>query len=248
MNKIIIVPVSGGKDSTACLVKAILTCGINNVIAVFNDTGWEHPITYDYIQYLSKELNIKIHVTHGTKNGKDILSILKWRKKFPTSRARFCTQQLKQIPLRDFIYSTITYDNSYEVWLGMRADESIQRKNKYGDIKEDDIFDLDLITKGVYRKKVKNIVKARLPIVEWSTTDVFDYLTKNNIKANALYALGDNRVGCYPCLISSKSAMLKVANTEFGKERFLIIKRLEDELKIKFNGYDTESTCNLCNI
>ena len=37
MNKII-VPCSGGKDSTVCLVKAIETVGKSNVVAVFNDT------------------------------------------------------------------------------------------------------------------------------------------------------------------------------------------------------------------
>lgn len=43
----IIVSYSGGKDSTACLVLALQT-GLP-VIAMFNDTKWEHPLTYQYI-------------------------------------------------------------------------------------------------------------------------------------------------------------------------------------------------------
>ena len=51
--KKIIVPVSGGKDSTASLCLAIDKVGVKNVVPVFNDTGWEHPLTYEYLDYLN---------------------------------------------------------------------------------------------------------------------------------------------------------------------------------------------------
>lgn len=54
-----IVSVSGGKDSTATLLLAIVK-EVSNLQAVFADTGNEHPITYDYLNYLEKTLQITI--------------------------------------------------------------------------------------------------------------------------------------------------------------------------------------------
>ncbi len=50
-----IVSVSGGKDSTALLLLAIER-ETPNLQAVFADTGHEHSLTYEYIEYLSDEV------------------------------------------------------------------------------------------------------------------------------------------------------------------------------------------------
>jgi len=50
-----IVSVSGGKDSTALLLLA-LERQPDNLQAVFADTGNEHQITYDYVQYLNDKV------------------------------------------------------------------------------------------------------------------------------------------------------------------------------------------------
>lgn len=47
-----IISVSGGKDSTALLALAVVL-EAENMKAVFADTGHEHPITYEYVDYLS---------------------------------------------------------------------------------------------------------------------------------------------------------------------------------------------------
>ena len=54
-----IVSVSGGKDSTATLLLAIERL-VDNLQAVFADTGNEHPLTYEYIDYLEQTLGIAI--------------------------------------------------------------------------------------------------------------------------------------------------------------------------------------------
>lgn len=45
----IIVSVSGGKDSTAMLLKALEEHPREQIMPVFCDTGWEHPAVYEYL-------------------------------------------------------------------------------------------------------------------------------------------------------------------------------------------------------
>ena len=97
----IIVPVSGGKDSTASLILAIEEVGKELVIPVFNDTGWEHPLTYEYLEYLESHLDLKINRTIGgdRKDGtkaRTLPELIKSQGKFPFGLGRFCTTYLKQ--------------------------------------------------------------------------------------------------------------------------------------------------------
>ncbi len=55
-----VVSVSGGKDSLATLLIAILRFGLRNIIAIFCDTGNEHELTYKYLAYLEEKLGITI--------------------------------------------------------------------------------------------------------------------------------------------------------------------------------------------
>lgn len=55
-----VVSVSGGKDSTATLLLALERCPRDQVVPIFCDTGNEHHATYDYLEYLEQELDIRI--------------------------------------------------------------------------------------------------------------------------------------------------------------------------------------------
>jgi len=50
-----VLSISGGKDSTAMWIWAVKEMGVE-VIPVFADTGNEHPLTYEYIDYLESKL------------------------------------------------------------------------------------------------------------------------------------------------------------------------------------------------
>lgn len=50
-----VLSVSGGKDSAAMWILAVKELGLE-VIPVFADTGNEHPMTYEYVDYLEREL------------------------------------------------------------------------------------------------------------------------------------------------------------------------------------------------
>ena len=254
--KEIIVPVSGGKDSTACLVKALKENPGINVTPVFNDTGWEHPLTYEYLDYVESTLGITIKRTIGgqRKDGQQantLPNLIRAQGRFPFGLGRFCTTHLKQYALRDY-YKNYLYDGetNHEIWFGMRTDESGQRARKYAGITPDDIFDIGDLFPSRYSKKLRKTISARLPVVEWSTQQVFDYLEQNGIKKNPLYDEGTNdRVGCYPCMLAGKKVQKRMFATEFGKVRLKQIRELEEEIGQKYEMFDTDQgSCGVCKI
>ncbi len=86
----VVVPVSGGKDSQACLKLACQEYGSESVIGIFNDTGWEHPLTYSHVDRIGFLYGIEIVHTIGSVE-KEILKA----GMFPNSFSRFCTDRLK---------------------------------------------------------------------------------------------------------------------------------------------------------
>ena len=252
----ILVPMSGGKDSTASLILALNNNPKDNIVAVFNDTGWEHPLTYEYLEYLKKRLSIEIHSTKGGKRrdgqkATTLPELIKAQGRFPFGLGRFCTTHLKQYALKDF-YKDKVYDGetTYEFWFGMRTQESGQRARKYGDMTGLDVYDMEDVFPRRYNKKLKSTIKVRLPIVDWSEDEVFQYLKDNKVKRNPLYDEGTNdRVGCYPCMLANKKVQTRMLATEVGQERLKIIQQLEKDTGTKYEMYDTDQgSCELCKI
>jgi 3'-phosphoadenosine 5'-phosphosulfate sulfotransferase (PAPS reductase)/FAD synthetase len=247
----ILVPVSGGKDSQVCMLLAIDKVGIDNVIPVFNDTGWDHPLTYEHIQYMQKFIGKEIHSTSGGKRGKNLVDLIKDVGKFPFGRGRFCTMYLKQYALRDW-YKDNLFDGEtqYEFWFGMRTQESGQRARKYAGLTSDDLFDMEDLFPSRYNKKLRATIQVRLPVVEWSEDKIFTYLKTHGMAKNPLYDEGTNdRVGCYPCLLAGKKVQEKMFATKVGQERLKVIKQLEVEIGQKYEMYDTDQgSCEICKI
>lgn len=250
----IIVPISGGKDSTSCLVMAIKEG--HNVFPVFNDTGWEHPITYEYLNYLENKLCIKIDRTIGGKrrngdNCETLPNLIRAQGRFPFGLGRFCTTYLKQYALRD-VYKNHYYDGktNYRFWFGMRQKESIQRSIRYSGISNKSLFDINDIFPSRYNKKLRTTIQVRMPIITWETEEVFKYLENMGINKNPLYDEGTNdRIGCYPCLLAGKKVQKKMFATKFGQERLKIIKQLEKEIGQKYEMFDTDQgSCEICKI
>ena len=51
----IIVPVSGGKDSTAALILALQSFDKDKIIPLHYYTGFDHPKTYEYLDYIEEK-------------------------------------------------------------------------------------------------------------------------------------------------------------------------------------------------
>lgn len=225
MKKLCVVSMSGGKDSTATALVAI-EAGVDARF-VFADTGHEHQMTYDYLEYLRGRLGIEIEVVRADFADKVIhkrdvvrgkwvndgavtaeqaekicellvptanpfLDLCLWKGRFPSTRARFCSSELKHEPLDRRMIEIIKQGHEIESWQGVRADESLNRRDlperERGEIYE------------IYR-----------PILKWSAEQVFDFHAKHDVKPNPLYSLGMGRVGCMPCIHARKGELAEIS-------------------------------------
>ena len=81
----IIVSFSGGKDSQACLIQAAKQYGADKIEAVFCDTGWEHPDTYQHITDVCKQMGVRITTLKPEFN---FIEICKKYRRFPEEYVR----------------------------------------------------------------------------------------------------------------------------------------------------------------
>ena len=104
----VIVSFSGGKDSLASLlwVRNNLT---KDFITVFCDTGWEHPLTYKYIEEVQEQLGLNL-ITVKSKKFNGMVDLTKKKSRWPSSQRRFCTSELKTIPMIDYILDEVNDD------------------------------------------------------------------------------------------------------------------------------------------
>lgn len=235
---------SGGKDSQASLIWAVKKYGKDNVVAVFCDTLWEHELTYKHIDYVVRDLDVQLITLKSV----GFLQLARQKKRFPSMMARFCTDHLKIRPFIDFLLDSVSTD--VIIVQGIRAQESQSRSRMYAQCSYFryyiEPFGHDKKGKAKthsYRKKDVLAWRAEFaddvirPVFEWSGQEVIDYILENNQKPNPLYYKGSQRVGCYPCVLSSQSALK--AHFENNPSLASEISELEDELQSPFFKWDT---------
>jgi len=197
-----LVSLSGGKDSTACLLWALDNLPKEDIVPYFIDTKWEHHSVYEYLDYLEKKLNITI-----VRIESEGMEALCERKKFmPNRMMRFCTHELKIIPSQKWLYDTyLSKGIDFINIVGVRREESKSRAN------EESFKIVDMKMKGI---KEKFKIKTLQPIVYWDTQKVFNYITKEHkLEVNALYKKGFTRVGVLPLYFCKKSGSFDVRAT-----------------------------------
>jgi len=220
----IVVPVSGGKDSQACLKLAMKTG--KKVLGLFCDTMYEHPITYQHVEKLKELYDVDILTI---KNGETPLDLSIKNGRFPSDAARFCTDKLKIRETRIFLDAYSQEHGEIEVWYGMRSDESSQRRKRYADKTCDMTFYPHELMPNKYPKKLGSRgVMFKLPILDWSSEEVFHWL---NGEHNPLYDNGFDRVGCFPCLAAGDKAKSKAfAFDTFGAKQRIDVKIVEKKI------------------
>lgn len=165
----------------------------------------------------------------------------------PTRIARYCCAVLKEKSTPNSVTA-----------LGVRREESIQRRSRsdfelrgrskakssgftfehtcevYEEAQtRDEIWDCRLITAA--KKNDELFVN---PIIDWKTSDVWDFIRENDIKYNPLYDKGYTRVGCVGCPMASRAEKAKeFADYPKFKENYIrtfdrmIARRKERDMK-----------------
>ena len=213
--------ISGGKDSAATGL-FLRELGIEYE-SIFCDTGWEHPDTYIYLREILPPVLGPIRWLTSKHGG--MIEHIRRKAMFPSRVRRWCTEELKAFPARDFFREIIAEElaNASPRWIvnvtGIRAAESRSR----GKLPEwerwgaDGRGDLPIL---VWR-----------PILRWSENDVIAIHKRHGLAPNPLYLRGASRVGCWPCIHARKSEIALVARED--PERIELIRAMESELTEK---------------
>jgi 3'-phosphoadenosine 5'-phosphosulfate sulfotransferase (PAPS reductase)/FAD synthetase len=241
-----IVTFSGGKDSLAALLW-VRNNFTKNFTTVFCDTGWEHPLTYKYIDEVKEKLNLDLVVLKSRKYD-GMIDLAKKKKRFPSTMARFCTSELKSIPMIDYLLDDVQDD--FIIVQGIRAAESQSRAKMSAQC---NYFKYYITPYGrdkngkdkfhTYRRKeILSFTKTHAtdvlrPVFDWSAQKVIDCILENGLEPNPLYRMGFKRVGCFPCIMCSNPEIYQVAQR--FPERITEIAEYEKEINSSFFGPDS---------
>lgn len=186
--KLYVASFSGGKDSTAMVLKLIQEKWPLDII-LFCDTGLEFPGMYKHIDQVEKDCGMKItrvksqydfdylltehkHIRGVRSNNIKILKGFGW----PISRMRWCTGWLKDEPIRKY-FKSIKGDYEVIQYIGVAADETKRLERA--------------------RHQARNKI---FPLVEWNMTeaDCLKFCIDRGYTWDGLYDQF-KRVSCWCC-------------------------------------------------
>ena len=138
-----------------------------------------------------------LEVLHPT--GNPFLDMCLVHGRFPSTRVRFCSNELKREPITQQVHEPIlSIGTDIVSWQGIRADESPARA-----------------LMPEHELKMTHSSGGELwnyrPIKSWSVDEVFAMHRRHGIDPNPLYKLGMGRVGCMPCIHSGKDELLEIS-------------------------------------
>lgn len=215
----IVCSVSGGKDSIA-MALWLKESGFeetNDIHYVYADTGWEHKELYSYIDnVVTPLLGDKFHRVMSKKYPGGMTDMVLQKGAFPSRMGRFCTEQLKKIPIRDYIRG-LGNDPLPINAVGIRAAESVARSK------------MDRWEPGSILGA--NLCDTWRPLITWVVQDVVDIHRRHSIQPCSLYLRdkhASERVGCWPCIMAKKSELLSLVKTD--PDRIVQIRSLEERV------------------
>ncbi len=246
--------VSTGKDSVGAFLWLLYESNwpLDRVIVSFCDTGNEDYYTYSFLDYLKE-----IHPISTIQPEMDFWELAKFKHRFPSRKARFCTQWLKIIPTREMILNLMRQGANVLLLTGVRKEEGRAHNNR-GNLPQfgwDDGLACD-VYRPIYLQSIEDmwtIAKKYLDLNQVlrmvSNDPYLDYaslrwqelykvkvdfknelsakIIKHSIPRNPLYDLGASRVGCFPCINSAKAELRAMDKYRPQRTEFLAEKELE---------------------
>lgn len=222
----VLVTFSGGKDSLAALLwtREHIT---KNFTTVFCDTGWEHPLTYEYIQRIADKLHLDL-VTLKSKKYDGMVDLARKKTRWPSTWARFCTEELKTKPMIDYVLDEVK--KNVLIVQGIRASESPSRAKMqaqctyfkyyfepYGYDKQGKPKKHSYRGREVRAFREKFADDLLRPVFDWSAKQVIDYILAAGLEPNPLYRMGYKRVGCWPCVMANQRDILNITRQSPGR-------------------------------
>ncbi|RLF24424.1 MAG: phosphoadenosine phosphosulfate reductase [Thermoprotei archaeon] len=168
---VVIIPWSGGKDSTATLVLALKVFG-QEVVPIFVDTGLEFEDVYHYIDKVAELLGVRYEVAQAHIDKA-------WAERgyeLPTRENRWCTK----LKIAALYRKMDEIADKPLIVVGDRDTESLLR-----------------LKRPPIRWHEGRLQVA--PIKMWSALHVQLYLLAHGIPLNPMYEFGFYRIGCYMC-------------------------------------------------
>lgn len=223
-----VVSISSGKDSTATLLLA-LELGVPNLQAVFADTGHEHPIAYEYVDYLEQATGVPIRRVRGEFSAqiarKREYITVKWRAEGVAESFIESAMAVLQPTGNPFLDLCL--------WKGRFPSTKVRFCTEH--LKRDPIIeqvflplmdDRNMILSWQGVRADESLARRYLPeceavggglfnfrpILKWDVAGVFEAHRAAGIKPNPLYLQGCSRVGCMPCVNCGKDELREIAD------------------------------------
>ena len=130
--------------------------------------------------------------------GSPFLDLCLLKGRFPSAKARFCTEELKVNPANEHMLGMVAKNRNILSWQGVRRDESPARAN---------LSHIEYLTDNT----LSYSISIYRPILNWTAQNVFNYINHHGLYPNPLYKMGMKRVGCMPCIMVSKEELAEIA-------------------------------------
>ncbi|MSR16299.1 MAG: phosphoadenylyl-sulfate reductase [Methylococcaceae bacterium] len=170
---------SGAED----VVLIDLALNIRKDISVFClDTGRLHPETYRYIEQVRKHYGIEIEVLSPNRELLDAFVKTKGLFSFYEDGHSECCGIRKVEPLRRKLVNI-------DAWItGQRKDQSLDTRQAVPEVQID----------GAFSTLEHTVIKFN-PLLNWTSTQVWDYIEAYQVPYNPLHQQGFISIGCEPC-------------------------------------------------
>lgn len=156
---------------------------IRKDIRVFSlDTGRLHPETYRFIEKVRKHYQIDIELLTPSRDKLDSFVKTKGLFSFYEDGHQECCGLRKVEPLKRKL---VTID----AWItGQRKDQSLDTRQNIPEVQLDSVFS----------SEQNQLVKFN-PLINWSSSQVWDYIEAHQVPYNELHEKGFISIGCEPC-------------------------------------------------